>query len=102
MEQVGSYRPEFDEAIKTVASLYITFLKIVEEKKDKPFFIETEYGTKEHPVHNLHAKTYKALLEGLRELGLTPKGNKTLVGSKPILEEKSNLVDVLGELNLEP
>lgn len=95
MLSVGSYKEEYDEAILSVAELYESFLKISKEKKDAPIFVNTEQGLKEHPIHSLFAKTYKTLLEGLRELGLTPKGNKTLVGAKPLVEEKMNLGELL-------
>ena len=104
MKAVGTYKPEFGQAIKTLAKIYEEFDRAQEQfiSTGSAFTVKnvTKTGamnTVKNPLYRIVEELEERILAYNRELGLTPSGYKRIM-NKFEKEKRSALVDALKSL----
>ena len=97
MQAVGTYKKEYDKAIEICSGMLCDYDEAEESGAEK--FTVTDGGKKvKNPMYAIREKLRADILVYLRELGLTPAGLKKMQQQEETKENKSKLVEVLGEL----
>lgn len=99
-ESAGTYRPFFDPVIKTLAEILEDRDRAREEwlNSGGSSVIQTEKGTAKNPYMTAYNDLNAAALNYWRELGLTPKGLKTIDEQAMKPKQKSALAEILKDL----
>lgn len=93
MTELNIYRAEYNLQIKLLDENLQQLEKIRKEAEKTPLYFLDGDTPKEHPLQKMLTRERTAALTNLRELGLTPKGLRTLKGN--ISEETTNLLENL-------
>lgn len=104
MQELGTYRKEFDQAIVILVQLqkqYDTLTEIF-EKSGYAYEVSTEQGSKKAPIVTTLESLRKDILSYMNALGLTPIGLKNLKTTadppKPKEEETDPFAAALAKL----
>ena len=95
MKKMGTYRPEYEMAIGTLAQLKRQYDEITErfENAGMPFEVETETGSKKAPIVTTRESLRKDVLAYMGALGLTPAGARRLETTRA--EQEDNPLEAL-------
>lgn len=85
MQDAGTYRKEYDQAIKNLTQMQKQYDVLSKKFADAgyPFEVETEQGTKKAPIVTTLEALRRDILAYMNALGFTPMGMKRLEGDKP-------------------
>lgn len=105
-EEAGTYRPQFECVIETLASILEIRDEAMKQYKadgNKPVVTHTNKGgytnQKKHPALQVIQEQDKCALGYWKELGLTAKGYKAINGHNPVKKE-TTFEDVLSGIGL--
>ena len=98
MQAVGTYKKEHETAIEICAGMLADYDEAMSAGGGEKFLITDGEKTVKNPLYAIKEKLRADILVYLRELGLTPAGLRKMQQQEETKENKSKLVEVLGEL----
>ena len=101
MKRLGTYRPEYENAIGILAQLQRQYDTLTEryEREGMRFEVETSMGSKKAPIVTTLESLRKDVLAYMGALGLTPAGAKKIDGARAAPEaQASPLEEMLAKL----